>query len=71
LTPKESILMLAALGFNQNGNIFIAGSNLYGDCSRLAALTSLHPKLVTKLNLVSSAELKPFATLIQKGIMYQ
>ncbi|AES92677.2 GDP-fucose protein O-fucosyltransferase [Medicago truncatula] len=59
LTPKESILMLAALGFNQNQNrnIFIAGSNLYRDRSRLAALTSLHPKL----NLVSSAKLKPFA----------
>ncbi|RHN65013.1 hypothetical protein MtrunA17_Chr4g0075351 [Medicago truncatula] len=51
--------MLAALGFNQNQNrnIFIAGSNLYRDRSRLAALTSLHPKL----NLVSSAKLKPFA----------
>ncbi|XP_045816205.1 O-fucosyltransferase 15-like [Trifolium pratense] len=61
LTPEESILMLAALGFNRKTNIFVAGSNLYGGRSRLAALTSLYPKLVTKENLLSSAELEPFA----------
>ncbi|RDX89921.1 hypothetical protein CR513_28287, partial [Mucuna pruriens] len=61
LTPEESILMLAALGFNRKTHIFVAGSNLYGGRSRLVALTSLYPKLVTKENLLSSAELKPFA----------
>ncbi|KAL5066334.1 hypothetical protein RYX36_028071 [Vicia faba] len=61
LTPEESILMLAALGFNRKTNLFVAGSNLYGGGSRLAALTSLYPKLVTKENLLSSAELEPFA----------
>ncbi|XP_024638767.1 O-fucosyltransferase 15 isoform X3 [Medicago truncatula] len=61
LTPEESILMLAALGFKRQTNIFVAGSNLYGGRSRLAALTSLYPKLVTKENLLSSAELEPFA----------
>ncbi|XP_058753690.1 O-fucosyltransferase 15-like [Vicia villosa] len=61
LTPEEAILMLAALGFNRQTNLFVAGSNLYGGSSRLAALTSLYPKLVTKENLLSSAELKPFA----------
>ncbi|TKY53981.1 GDP-fucose protein O-fucosyltransferase [Spatholobus suberectus] len=61
LTPEESILMLAALGFNRKTHIFVAGSNLYGGRSRLVALTSLYPKLVTKENLLSSAELEPFA----------
>lgn len=53
--------MLAALGFNRKTHVFVAGSNLYGGHSRLVALTSLYPKLVTKENLLSSAELKPFA----------
>ncbi|KAK7363780.1 hypothetical protein VNO77_05937 [Canavalia gladiata] len=61
LTPEEAILMLAALGFNRKTHIFVAGSNLYGGHSRLVALTSLYPKLVTKENLLSSAELEPFA----------
>ncbi|XP_061359339.1 O-fucosyltransferase 15-like isoform X2 [Gastrolobium bilobum] len=61
LTPEEAILMLAALGFNRKTHIFVAGSNLYGGSSRLVALTSLYPKLVTKENLLSSAELEPFA----------
>ncbi|XP_014509082.1 uncharacterized protein At1g04910 [Vigna radiata var. radiata] len=61
LTPEESILMLAALGFNRKTHIFVAGSNLYGGRSRLVALTSLYPKLVTKENLLSSTELEPFA----------
>lgn len=61
LTPEESILMLGALGFNRKTHIFIAGSNLYGGRSRLVALTSLYPKLVTKENLLSSTELEPFA----------
>ncbi|CAL0325863.1 unnamed protein product [Lupinus luteus] len=61
LTPEEAVLMLAALGFNRKTHIFVAGSNLYGGRSRLVALTSLYPKLVTKENLLSSAELEPFA----------
>ncbi|KAG5096402.1 hypothetical protein AAZX31_17G010100 [Glycine max] len=61
LTPEESILMLGALGFNRKTHIFVAGSNLYGGGSRLVALTNLYPKLVTKENLLSSAELKSFA----------
>ncbi|RZB54616.1 O-fucosyltransferase 15 [Glycine soja] len=61
LTPEESILMLGALGFNRKTHIFVAGSNLYGGGSRLVALTNLYPKLVTKENLLSSAELESFA----------
>ncbi|XP_062088285.1 O-fucosyltransferase 15 isoform X2 [Humulus lupulus] len=61
LTPEESILMLAALGFNRKTRIFVAGSQIYGGRSRLIALTNLYPKLVTKENLLSTTELEPFA----------
>ncbi|KAI4298746.1 hypothetical protein L6164_032265 [Bauhinia variegata] len=61
LSPEEAVLMLAALGFNRKTHVFVAGSNLYGGRSRLVALTSLYPNLVTKENLLSSAEIEPFA----------
>lgn len=60
LTPEEAILLLAALGFKRKTHIFVAGSQIYGGQSRLAALTSLYPKLVTKEKLLSSTELEPF-----------
>ncbi|KAJ4842755.1 O-fucosyltransferase 15 [Turnera subulata] len=61
LAPEEAVLMLAALGFNRKTNIFVAGANIYGGKSRLAALTSLYPNLVTKEKLLSPTELEPFA----------
>ncbi|GAV86559.1 O-FucT domain-containing protein [Cephalotus follicularis] len=60
LTPEEAVLMLAALGFNRKTHIFVAGAHIYGGRSRLAALTSLYPNLVTKENVLSSTELEPF-----------
>ncbi|KAE8700453.1 O-fucosyltransferase family protein isoform 2 [Hibiscus syriacus] len=60
LTPEESVLMLAALGFNRKTQIYVAGAQIYGGTSRLAALTSLYPNLVTKENLLSPTELEPF-----------
>uniref|UniRef100_A0A7N2L3P0 O-fucosyltransferase family protein n=1 Tax=Quercus lobata TaxID=97700 RepID=A0A7N2L3P0_QUELO len=60
LTPEEAILLLAALGFKRKTHIFVAGSQIYGGQSRLAALTNLYPKLVTKEKLLSSTELEPF-----------
>ncbi|XP_021766829.1 uncharacterized protein At1g04910-like isoform X1 [Chenopodium quinoa] len=60
LTPEEAVLMLAALGFNRKTHIFLAGAQIYGGQSRLASLTSLYPHLVTKENLLSPSELKPF-----------
>lgn len=60
LTPEEAILMLAALGFKRKTHIFVAGSQIYGGQSRLTALTSLYPNLVTKEKLLSSTELEPF-----------
>lgn len=60
LTPEEAILMLTALGFRRKTHIFVAGSQIYGGQSRLGALTSLYPNLVTKEKLLSSTELEPF-----------
>lgn len=60
LTPEEAVLMLAGLGFNRKTHIFLAGAHIYGGQSRLAALTSLYPNLVTKENLLSSSEIEPF-----------
>ncbi|XP_050367724.1 O-fucosyltransferase 15 [Argentina anserina] len=60
LSPEEAVLMLAALGFKRKTHIFVAGSQIYGGRSRMIALTSLYPKLVTKENLLTPAELEPF-----------
>lgn len=58
--PEETVLMLAALGFNRGTHIYLAGSHIYGGKSRLAVLTTLFPNLVTKENLLSSQEIEPF-----------
>ncbi|KAK9935963.1 hypothetical protein M0R45_012833 [Rubus argutus] len=60
LSPEEAVLMLAALGFKRKTRIFVAGSQIYGGRSRMIALTNLYPKLVTKENLLTTAELEPF-----------
>ncbi|KAK4398888.1 O-fucosyltransferase 15 [Sesamum angolense] len=61
LTPEETVLMLAALGFNRRTHIYLAGAHIYGGNSRLASLTTLFPNLVTKESLLSSTEIEPFA----------
>nr|XP_043619310.1 O-fucosyltransferase 15 isoform X1 [Erigeron canadensis] len=60
LMPEETVLMLAGLGFKRNTRIFLAGSHIYGGKSRLNALTTLFPNMVTKENLLSSSEIEPF-----------
>ncbi|XP_057764973.1 O-fucosyltransferase 15-like isoform X2 [Salvia miltiorrhiza] len=60
LMPEETVLMLAGLGFNRRTHIYLAGAHIYGGISRLAALTTLFPNLVTKENLLSSSEIDPF-----------
>ncbi|KAM0946627.1 putative GDP-fucose protein O-fucosyltransferase [Dioscorea sansibarensis] len=60
LTPEESVLMLVALGFKRKTRVYIAGANIYGGKSRMAALTSLYPHMVTKESLLSSSEIAPF-----------
>ncbi|XP_041995477.1 O-fucosyltransferase 15-like [Salvia splendens] len=60
LMPEETVLMLAGLGFNRRTHIYLAGAHIYGGNSRLSALTTLFPNLVTKENLLSSTEIEPF-----------
>lgn len=60
LMPEETVLMLAALGFNRKTPVFIAGAHIYGGKSRLAVLTRVYPNLVTKESLLSSSEIQPF-----------
>lgn len=60
LTPEEAVLMLAALGFKRKTYVYVAGANIYGGRSRLVALNSLYPNLVTKETLLSASELEPF-----------
>ncbi|KAG6419194.1 hypothetical protein SASPL_121408 [Salvia splendens] len=60
LMPEETVLMLAGLGFNRRTHIYLAGAHIYGGNSRLSALTTLFPNLVTKENLLSSTEIDPF-----------
>jgi len=53
--------MLVALGFKRGTHIYLAGAHIYGGQSRMVALTSLYPNLVTKEDLLSSEEIRPFA----------
>ncbi|KAJ8549775.1 hypothetical protein K7X08_033482 [Anisodus acutangulus] len=50
----------AALGFNRQTCIYLAGAHIYGGKSRLASFSTLYPNLVTKENLLSSSEIEPF-----------
>lgn len=60
LTPEEAVLMLAALGFKRKTSMYVAGANIYGGKSRMAAFKSLYPNLATKESLLSSSEIEPF-----------
>ncbi|KAF3772072.1 Uncharacterized protein EJ110_NYTH58821 [Nymphaea thermarum] len=60
LTPEEAAIMLAALGLKRTTRIYLAGAHIYGGISRMVALTSLFPNLVTKEDLLSSKEIEPF-----------
>lgn len=60
LMPEETVLMLAGLGFNRRTHIYLAGAHIYGGKSRLSALTTLFPNLLTKEGLLSSTEIEPF-----------
>lgn len=68
--PEETVLMLAALGFNRRSHIYLAGSHIYGGKSRLNALTTLFPNLVTKEYLLSTSEIEPFANFSSQVNLY-
>ncbi|KAG8076213.1 hypothetical protein GUJ93_ZPchr0006g44461 [Zizania palustris] len=60
LAPEEAVLMLAAIGFKHNTNIYIAGAEIYGGRHRMAAISRLYPALVSKETLLSPSELEQF-----------
>lgn len=49
LTPEETILVLKALGFDKDTQIYIAAGEIYGGEGRLAALRSAFPRIVSLL----------------------
>lgn len=49
--------------------MYLAGAQIYGGSSRLAALTTLFPNLVTKENLLSSTEIYPFRNFSSQVIL--
>ena len=60
LTPEEEGLVLAGLGFKSGTFIYLAGSQIYGEESRMSPFTSLYPNVVTKEDLLTPSELAPF-----------
>ncbi|XXG52392.1 hypothetical protein AAC387_Pa03g0744 [Persea americana] len=59
-TPEETALVLQALGFARDTQIYIASGGIYGGERRLAALRAAYPKIVRKEMLLSPDELSPF-----------
>ena len=47
LTPEEAALVLQALGFDKDTQIYIASREIYGSQRRLAALTTAFPQIVS------------------------
>lgn len=47
LTPEEAALILKALGFDNNTQIYIASGEIYGSERRLAALRTAFPRIVS------------------------
>ncbi|KAH7515990.1 hypothetical protein FEM48_Zijuj10G0086900 [Ziziphus jujuba var. spinosa] len=60
LTPEETILVLKALGFDKDTQIYIAAGEIYGGEGRLAALRSAFPRIVKKEKLLAPEELQQF-----------
>jgi len=47
LTPEEAALVMQALGFDRETQIYIAAGEIYGGERRLAQLRSAFPKIVS------------------------
>lgn len=60
LTPEEAALVLSGLGFKRGTYIYLAGSHIYGEKSRMDYFTNLYPNLVTKETILTPHELAPF-----------
>ncbi|GLT27636.1 hypothetical protein SLA2020_026200 [Shorea laevis] len=60
LTPEEAALILQALGFDNETQIYIASGEIYGGENRLASLRAAFPQIVKKETLLESAKLQQF-----------
>ncbi|CAI9096552.1 OLC1v1032732C1 [Oldenlandia corymbosa var. corymbosa] len=60
LTPEEMTLILKALGFDRDTQIYIASGEIFGSERRLAALRTAFPKIVKKEMLLDPEDLKQF-----------
>lgn len=49
LTPEEMVLVLQALGFDKETQIYIAAGEIYGSERRLVALRAAFPRIVSLL----------------------
>lgn len=49
LTPEETALVLQALGYDKDTQIYIAAGEIYGGERRLAALRAAFPRIVSLL----------------------
>ncbi|KAK9090747.1 hypothetical protein Sjap_023924 [Stephania japonica] len=60
LTPEEAALVLQALGFQEDTQIYIASGEIYGSNRRLAALRAAFPGIVKKEMLLDPGDLQQF-----------
>ncbi|KAL3511096.1 hypothetical protein ACH5RR_030497 [Cinchona calisaya] len=60
LTPEETALILKALGFGKDTQIYIASGEIYGSERRLAALKTAFPRIVKKEMLLDPEDLRQF-----------
>lgn len=60
LTPEEMALVLQALGFKGETQIYIASGEIYGSERRLAALRAAFPRIVKKEMLLDPEDLRQF-----------
>ncbi|MCO5565002.1 hypothetical protein L7F22_018672 [Adiantum nelumboides] len=60
LTPEETTLVLKALGFDKDIQIYIAAGEIYGSDRRMAPLYVAYPNTVKKETILSPEELEPF-----------
>ncbi|KAI5077877.1 hypothetical protein GOP47_0007701 [Adiantum capillus-veneris] len=60
LTPEETLLVLKALGYGGDTQIYVAAGEIYGSERRMAGLHATFPNIVRKEKLLSSSELRHF-----------
>nr|KJB50624.1 hypothetical protein B456_008G179400 [Gossypium raimondii] len=60
LTPEEATLVLQALGFDKDTQIYIASGEIFGSERRLASLRAAFPHIVKKETILDPAELPQF-----------